>query len=186
MRRVVIGGLLIGLLALAWYVDSLLARTLWVNNFVAETRSGDWYTGWPILWHAWPLALVGILVGGSFALLGVGLVYGWANEGDQEREMERLRQVAIEAEQRAEQAEATALTKAQTALQQEREAVQALQADAAQSIQLAESRRQAATRAIAEVDQRVALITQERDEAKRKAANATATIRRHQAKAVAK
>lgn len=49
MRRVVIGGLLIGLLALAWYVDSLLARTLWVNNFVAETRSGDWYTGWPIL-----------------------------------------------------------------------------------------------------------------------------------------
>ena len=104
MRRVVIGGLLIGLLALAWYVDSLLARTLWVNNFVAETRSGDWYTGWPILWHAWPLALVGILVGGSFALLGVGLVYGWANEGDQEREMERLRQVAIEAEQRAEHA----------------------------------------------------------------------------------
>ena len=62
MRRVVIGGLLIGLLALAWYVDSLLARTLWLNNFVAETRSGDWYTGWPILWHAWPLALVGILV----------------------------------------------------------------------------------------------------------------------------
>ena len=186
MRRVVIGGLLIGLLALAWYVDSLLARTLWVNNFVAETRSGDWYTGWPILWHAWPLALVGILVGGSFALLGVGLVYGWANEGDQEREMERLRQVAIEAEQRAEQAEATALTKAQTALQQEREAVQALQADAAQRIQLAESRRQAATWAIAEVDQRVALMTQERDEAKRKAANATATIRRHQAKAVAK
>ena len=105
MRRVVIGGLLIGLLALAWYVDSLLARTLWVNNFVAETRSGDWYTGWPILWHAWPLALVGILVGGSFALLGVGLVYGWANEGDQEREMERLRQVAIEAEQRAERLE---------------------------------------------------------------------------------
>jgi chromosome segregation ATPase len=125
-------------------------------------------------------------VGGTLALLGVGLVYGWAEAGDHEREIERLRQVAIEAEQRAEQAEATALTNAAAALQQEREAVQALQADAAQSIQLAESRRQAATRAIAEVDQRVALITQERDEAKRKAANATATIRRHQAKAVAK
>ena len=130
MRRVVIGGLLIGLLALAWYVDSLLARTLWVNNFVAETRSGDWYTGWPILWHAWPLALVGILVGGSFALLGVGLVYGWANEGDQEREMERLRQVAIEAEQRAEQAEATALINATTALQQEQAVLQAQQVEA--------------------------------------------------------
>ena len=171
MRRVVIGGLLIGLLALAWYVDSLLARTLWVNNFVAETRSGDWYTGWPILWHAWPLALVGILVGGSFALLGVGLVYGWANEGDQEREMERLRQVAIDAT---------------TALQQEQAVLQAQQVEAKQHIQLAESRWQAATKAITEVDQRIALITKERDEAMRKAANATATIRRHQAKAATK
>ena len=186
MRRVVIGGLLIGLLALAWYVDSLLARTLWVNNFVAETRSGDWYTGWPILWHAWPLALVGILVGGSFALLGVGLVYGWANEGDQEREMERLRQVAIEAEQRAEQAEATALINVTTALQQEQAVLQAQQVEAKQHIQLAESRWQAATKAITEVDQRIALITKERDEAMRKAANATATIRRHQAKAATK
>ena len=182
MRRVVIGGLLIGLLALAWYVDSLLARTLWVNNFVAETRSGDWYTGWPILWHAWPLALVGILVGGTFSLLGVGLVYGWAEEGDHEREIERLRQVAIKAEQRADQAEATALTK----LQQERDVVQALQAKAEQQIQLADNRWQAATKAIGEVGQRVAQITQERDEAKRKAANATATIRRHQAKAATK
>ena len=149
-------------------------------------RSGDWYTGWPILWHAWPLALVGILVGGSFALLGVGLVYGWANEGDQEREMERLRQVAIEAEQRAEQAEATALINATTALQQEQAVLQAQQVEAKQRIQLAESRWQAATKAITEVDQRIALITKERDEAMRKAANATATIRRHQAKAATK
>ena len=129
---------------------------------------------------------MGVLVGGVVALVMFMLAYAYGQDEDHTREIERLQQVAIEAEQRAEQAEATALTKAQTALQQEREAVQALQADAAQRIQLAESRRQAATWAIAEVDQRVALMTQERDEAKRKAANATATIRRHQAKAVAK
>ena len=119
-------------------------------------------------------------------MLGVGLVYGWANEGDQEREMERLRQVAIEAEQRAEQAEATALINATTALQQEQAVLQAQQVEAKQHIQLAESRWQAATKAITEVDQRIALITKERDEAMRKAANATATIRRHQAKAATK
>ncbi|MBX9561179.1 hypothetical protein FKF73_00290 [Aeromonas hydrophila] len=100
--------------------------------------------------------------------------------------MERLRQVAIEAEQRAEQAEATALINATTALQQEQAVLQAQQVEAKQHIQLAESRWQAATKAITEVDQRIALITKERDEAMRKAANATATIRRHQAKAATK
>lgn len=179
MRRVVIGGLLVVLCVLGWYLDGLLTTSAWVSGFDAVDNSGQITSGWGILRAAWPLALVGVLVGGTLALVGMLMVYSWADDADHANEIERLRHAAIEAEDRAEQADTRAKAEAAAA-------VQALQADAAQSIQLAESRRQAATRAIAEVDQRVALMTQERDEAKRKAANATATIRRHQAKAVAK
>ena len=186
MRRTLIGGLLIGLGMLAWYLDGLLYDAAWVTNFTPDLKPDDIIRGWGILLAAWPLALVGVLVGGVVALVMFMLAYAYGQDEDHTREIERLQQVAIEAEQRAEQAEATALINATTALQQEQAVLQAQQVEAKQHIQLAESRWQAATKAITEVDQRIALITKERDEAMRKAANATATIRRHQAKAATK
>ena len=101
MRRALIGGLLIGLCVLAWYLDGLLYDAAWVTNFTPDLKPDDIIRGWGILLAAWPLALVGVLVGGVVALVMFMLAYAYGQDEDHTREIERLQQVAIEAEQRA-------------------------------------------------------------------------------------
>ena len=67
MRRTLIGGLLIGLGMLAWYLDGLLYHSAWVNHY-GPGMDPEIIRGWRILLAAWPLTIVGVVAGGTIAL----------------------------------------------------------------------------------------------------------------------
>lgn len=90
MRRTLIGGLLIGLGMLAWYLDGLLYHSAWVNHY-GPGMDPEIIRGWRILLAAWPLTIVGVVAGGTIALSAFCLIYSVAEESDRGREVKTLR-----------------------------------------------------------------------------------------------
>ena len=120
MRPYLFGLLTIVLFGLWWYLDNLLAARGW-----AMLAANDQWTlvseGWEILLAAWPLALVGVLVGGIPAFLLVLWVWQYVEEKDHNKEIADHQKELMAAEIRATQAMAEAVAEAKRQTQAEKE-----------------------------------------------------------------
>ncbi|MCV5289348.1 hypothetical protein OFB97_28775, partial [Escherichia coli] len=86
--------------------------------------------GWPAVIAAWPVALAGVLLGGSGVFATLGWLMVQAEDHDHQRHLKHLQQRLDEAEQQAANAE----QEARTALQTERDQVQLLRTKALQAL----------------------------------------------------
>lgn len=106
MRSYLLGLFAILLCGLWWYLDTLLATQGWA------TMADDKWTlisdGWGILLSAWPLALVGVLIGGIAAIAMVLIAWQYAEDKDHLKEMTTLQEQLMAAEIRATEAVANA------------------------------------------------------------------------------
>ena len=133
------GVLLIGLMLLLLAGGVALNTLLYDRALAIHTPNGWQFiaTHWAILPQAWPLVILGLLIGGSTAWVAVGTVYLIARDQDHIIERQQAQQALQAAQTRAEHAEAKALQHYQDRLQriEQREAAALTQLHQAQEIQ---------------------------------------------------
>ena len=71
-------------------LDGILEMRWWVETRPEQTQL-QWQ-GWEAALHAWPLVLVGVLVGGGMVWALFGWAYGHAEEYDHAKEIEQVQQ----------------------------------------------------------------------------------------------
>lgn len=172
MRLFLLAVSLAALVALWWFLDDLLAMRAWV--VMQRGAEPEITRGWPAVIAAWPVALAGVLLGGSGVFATLGWLMVQAEDHDHQRHLKHLQQRLDEAEQQAANAE----QEARTALQTERDQVQLLRAKALEAIRQAEGLRQQALSDQATAREWVAQANTERDNANRRANNASAAFAR--------
>ncbi|QQM83453.1 hypothetical protein JII91_29870 (plasmid) [Klebsiella quasipneumoniae] len=117
MRLFLLAVSLAALVALWWFLDDLLAMRAWV--VMHRGAEPEITRGWPAVIAAWPVALAGVLLGGSGVFATLGWLMVQAEDHDHQRHLKHLQQRLDEAEQQAANAE----QEARTALQTERDQV---------------------------------------------------------------
>lgn len=172
MRLFLLAVSLAALVALWWFLDDLLAMRAWV--VMHRGAEPEITRGWLAVIAAWPVALAGLLLGGSGVFGTLGWLMVQAEDHDHQRHLKQLQQRLDEAEQQAANAE----QEARTALQTERDQVQQLRAKALEAIRQAEGLRQQALNDQATAREWVAQANTERDNANRRANNASAAFAR--------
>lgn len=172
MRLFLLAVSLAALVALWWFLDDLLAMRAWV--VMHRGAEPEITRGWPAVIAAWPVALAGVLLGGSGVFATLGWLMVQAEDHDHQRHLKHLQQRLDEAEQQAANAE----QEARTALQAERDQVQQLRAKALEAIRQADRQRQQALSDQATAREWVAQANTERDNANRRANNASAAFAR--------
>ncbi len=95
MKQVFVGVIVIGLGILAWYLNGLLYHSAWIANY-APGQTPEINRGWDILPVAWPLALIGVLVGGGISLPMIWYSYRGADKLARQFEVERRQEEAAE------------------------------------------------------------------------------------------
>ena len=92
MRLFLLVALTLLLGGLYLYLDGILEMRWWVETRPEQTQL-QWQ-GWEAALHAWPLVLVGVLVGGGMVWALFGWAYGHAEEYDHAKEIEQVQQIA--------------------------------------------------------------------------------------------
>lgn len=177
MRPYLFGLFAIILFGLWWYLDTLLATRGWATM----AAGGQWTLvseGWGVMLTAWPLALVGVLIGGIPAFFLVGCAWQYVEDEDHHKEITHLQQQLMAAEVRATQAMAKAITEANRQTQAREQAAEQLKQQAARDI--AQASQAAAGLAAKEQEAREAIIVAqtECEQANRKTRNAAAAYQR--------
>ena len=90
MRLFLLVALTLLLGGLYLYLDGILEMRWWVETRPEQTQL-QWQ-GWEAALHAWPLVLVGVLVGGGMVWALFGWAYGHAEEYDHAKEIEQVQQ----------------------------------------------------------------------------------------------
>ncbi|MEE9708822.1 hypothetical protein [Aeromonas caviae] len=176
MRPYLFGLFAIILFGLWWYLDTLLATQGW-----ATMEGGQWgptSTGWKIIPAAWPLALVGVLGGGSLALVLVFVAWNYVEDEDHSKEIADLQKELMAAEIRATQADAMAITEAKRLVQAEKQEVAQLKQQAVREME--RNKQVAADLAVMQLQVQTQAIAAQADveQANRRTRNATATSQR--------
>ena len=133
MRPYLYGLFAIVLFGLWWYLDNLLATQGWTTM-----EGGKWApasTGWKIIPAAWPLALVGALVGGIPTFFLVGLAWQYVEDEDHRKEIDHIQKLRMADEIRATQADAIAITKAKQQVQAEKQEAEQLKQQAVREME---------------------------------------------------
>lgn len=92
MRRLLMGLLVVVIGYAFWQLGGLLHGAAWVKNYSPEMTPNDIVRGWPILLAAWPLTLVGVIVGSILSMGMIEWLHGVADESDRGREVVQLRE----------------------------------------------------------------------------------------------
>lgn len=90
MRRLLMGLLVVVSGYAYWKLDGLLHGAAWVTHYGKQMTAEDIVSGWPILLAAWPLTLVGVIVGCIPSALMIEFLHSRAEESDRGREVVRL------------------------------------------------------------------------------------------------
>jgi len=140
--------LLAALVAGAWWLNGFMENQGWV---VVENQK--WViagTGWETLKYAWPVAVIGVLIGGGILYVILGYLYLTATEADHENEIARIKAQKALSDDKAEKAQ----IRADNSIKSDREALRAqerqlmereerfkrLEAEAVNRVQVAEER----------------------------------------------
>ena len=137
MRLFLLAVSLAALGALWWFLDDLLAMRAWV--VMHRGAEPEITRGWLAVIAAWPVALAGVLLGGS-GIFATGLADGTGRRSRPSAPPQAPAAAPLRAEQQAANAE----QEARAALQTERDQVQQLRAKALEAIRQAEGLRQQA------------------------------------------
>ncbi|MFM5136411.1 hypothetical protein, partial [Aeromonas rivipollensis] len=97
MRLFLLAVSLAALVALWWFLDDLLAMRAWV--VMHRGAEPEITRGWPAVIAAWPVALAGVLLGGSGVFATLGWLMVQAEDHDHQRHLKHLQQRLDEAEQ---------------------------------------------------------------------------------------
>ena len=187
MRRYVFGLGALLLLAMAWYLNDLLAAHGWAElDTTAECLRSSWgardaygdcwriSSGWAALWLTWPLTLLGVLVGGIPSVFLMFRSWQYATDHDHRREIASCEARAMEAEHRATQADAVAITQANARVAAREEELTRLQQQAEIEIAVGRAAQQEAREQIADARDKMNVANSATMAAERKAANAAA------------
>lgn len=147
-RTILMLALLVALGAGAWWLNGFMETQGWV---VVENQK--WViagTGWETLQHAWPIAIIGMLIGGGVLYALLGYLYLTATEADHENEIARINaqkalsdEKAKKAQIRADEsikADREALRAQKRKLQEQEDRLKRLEAEAVKRVQAAEDR----------------------------------------------
>ena len=88
----------------AWWLNGFMENQGWV---VVENQK--WViagTGWETLKYAWPVAVIGVLIGGGILYVILGYLYLTATEADHENEIARIKAQKALSDDKAEKARA--------------------------------------------------------------------------------
>ena len=159
-RTILMLALLVALGAAAWWLNGFMETQGWV---VVENQK--WViagTGWKTLKHAWPIAIVGMLIGGGILYAILGYLYLTATDADHENEIARISaqkalsdENAAQAQIRADKSIKTdreALRAQERQLQEREERLKRLEAEAVKRVQAAEERAIEAKKAAAKAN----------------------------------
>ena len=147
-RTILMLALLAALGAGAWWLNGFMETQGWV---VVENQK--WViagTGWETLKHAWPIAIIGVLIGGGMLYALLGYLYLTATEADHENEIARINAQKALSDEKAKKAQISAdesikadredLRAQERRLQEREERLKQLEAEAVKRIQAAEDR----------------------------------------------
>ena len=187
MRLIACIVLLAGLGAIWWWLDG------WFDLHALVRSSGAEYTlaaeGWGVVWHLWPLSMLGVLIGGGATFFVLMYAYQYLTEAEHQQVLAKRTSLCEQREQaasdRVQQAQHRVASATQTAerqvaeLQQEARR-QMAQAQAAQ--RAVQAQQQALAQQGAQLQQAQGELERERAELLLKAARVTGAHRRFENK----